>query len=148
VIVSRGSFLRACSSALIGGWLPRWSIAGDRGSAPAASAPPKSAPTEDGAARFRPHVGSVFIVAETGHRLRLRDVTESSVSPELEQFALHFTASSDAPLTHGTYAFLHTALGRIEMFITPIGAPRDGSVYQACFSRIVHAEEEPWQISS
>lgn len=154
MIVSRGSFLRVCGAALVGVSLPRWS----RAAAPPAPAPvPAPDPASAfgaplGAARFSPHVGSLFTIEETGQRVRLTDVAESTVSPGIEQFALHFTAArqpraaavtapSEPSIPHGTYAFRHPALGRMKMFITPVGAPADGPVYQACFSRIRGKEE-------
>jgi len=142
VIVSRGSFLRVCGAALVGASLPRWSLA----AASLAPAPAPGAPLGEGAARFSPHVGSVFTIDETGQRLRLRDVAESAVSPGIEQFALHFTAPAEPSIPHGTYAFRHPVLGRMEMFITPVGAPADGPLYQACFSRI-RAKDEPCRIN-
>jgi hypothetical protein len=135
VIVSRTAFLKLCGAALVGGSVPRWALPDD-----SVAASPGPASAASGAARFSPHVGSLFILEDTGQRLRLRDVAESAVSPGIEQFALHFTSTGPA-ITHGTYAFRHPALGRVEMFITPVGAPAHGPVYQACFSRIVRARE-------
>ena len=143
MIVSRGSFLRACCAGLIGGCLPRWAIAGGGGSGVAAGVP-----AAQGAARFSPHVGSVFTVVETGHTLRLRDVTESTISPGVEQFALHFSGSADAPLEHGLYTFHYGSRTSIDMFITPVGAATGTPIYEACFSRIVQAKEQSWQTSS
>jgi hypothetical protein len=141
VIVSRGSFLRVCGAALVGASLPQWSP----GTKP--PAPALSTSLGEGAASFSPHVGSLFTIEETGQRLQLRDVAESAISPGIEQFALHFTAPAETSIMHGTYTFRHAALGRIEMFITPVGAPAHGPLYQACFSRIVRAKEESWPIN-
>lgn len=143
MIVSRGSFLRACCAGLIGGCLPQWAIAGDSVSGVAAGAP-----AVEGAARFTPHVGSVFTVVETGHRLRLQGVTESTVSPGVEQFALHFSGSADAPLEHGVYTFHYGSRKSIDMFITPVGAATRAPIYEACFSRFVQAKEQSCQTST
>ena len=153
MIVSRGSFLRVCGAALVGAALPRWSVA----AASPDPAPSAGTPLRDGAARFSPHVGSVFTIEETGQRVRLKDVAESTASPGIEQFALHFTAArrsrvavtapSEPSIPHGTYTFRHPALGRTEMYITPVGAPADGPLYQACFSRI-RAKDETCRTNS
>jgi hypothetical protein len=70
------------------------------------------------------------------------------VSANVEQYALNFSGSAQAPLTHGLYTFHHESLGAVHMFITPVGAPGGTPTYQACFSRLVRAETQPCPISS
>jgi hypothetical protein len=137
VIVSRSAFLRVCGAALVGSSLPRWAFAGSSASAGGA---------ETGAAGFRPHLGSFFTVAGTGQQLRLSTITESSVSPNVDQYALNFTAPAGSSIREGIYTLRHSALGPIEMFIAPVGAPGPLTTWQACFSRIVAAKEPSCRI--
>lgn len=125
MIVSRAVFLRLFGAAAVGAALPRW------------TSPP------EGAARFRPHIGSVFTVTggEAKHQVvSLTNVAETTVSPGIEQYALNFSGSPRTPLAHGLYTLHHASLAAIDMFITPVGAPAGAPTYQACFSRILRTE--------
>ncbi len=139
MIVSRAAFLKLCGAALVGGSVPRWAVPADTLATSA-----RTAPAGTGAARFRPHIGSDFTIDGTRERLRLSTIDESPVSPGVEQFALSFTAPEGSSIDHGIYTLRHPALGSIDMFITPIGAPGRVTVCQACFSRLVDAEELSW----
>ncbi len=143
MIVSRSAFLRVCGAAVVGGALPQWAFARGREGVGACAAP-----SDAGAARFRPHVGSLFTVDGTGQHLRLNAITESSVSPNVEQYALNFSAPAGSSIPDGIYALRHAELGSLEMFIAPVGAPGPLTTWQACFSRIVAAKEQPCRINS
>ncbi len=146
MIVSRAVFVRLCGAALVGGVLPRWALPGD------GAAPLLAAAASNGAARFRPHIGSLFTIVDAAvharQQVRLTDIVETMVSVNVEQYALNFSGSAQAPLTHGLYTFHHESLGAVQMFITPVGAPAGTPTYQACFSRLVRTETQPCPISS
>ena len=144
MIVSRAVFLKVCGAAAIGAATPRWASSG------AASCKPAGASTESasGAARFRDHVGSTFNIKELSRSVRLTDVTESRLHPEIEQYSLIFAGEPGAPVEHGTYTFRHSGLGAIDMFISPVGKPGSTPVYEACFSQYVQSKGKPCRINS
>jgi hypothetical protein len=56
--------------------------------------------------------------------------------PDYESFSLMFAGARQEPLPQRIYTFEHSALGRFEMFIVPVGAPDAGRIqYQAVFNR-------------
>ena len=69
--------------------------------------------------------------------LELTTVTERNDSPKVEQFSLIFHNSSGVYLPQAIYDLDHERLGRINLFLVPLG-PRDGQGmdYQAVFNRI------------
>lgn len=54
----------------------------------------------------------------------------------LENFALLFHGSNAVPLTQSTYAFEHEQLGRMDLFIVPVGADADNRYYECIFNRL------------
>ena len=54
-----------------------------------------------------------------------------------ERFSLLFRGRTDQALSQGTYNFAHTELGRLTMFIVPVGLVNAGGErsYQAVFNR-------------
>jgi len=144
VNVSRAGFLKVCGAALVGASLPSWSVSGSRSEGAGLDVngtDTGSANLGEGeAARYRAHVGSLFTLEGVSQKVRLTSVEETAVHTHIEQFSLNFHAVGGAPITHGTYWFGHPALGRIEMFITRVGAPDRVPMYQACFSRIIRAK--------
>jgi hypothetical protein len=127
----------------VGTSLPRWSSVHPSASAATTAANPGSM-----AARYRDHVGTTFTIDEVSHRVRLTSVVESPLHPEIEQFSLLFAGPAGDAIPHGIYTFRHAALGRLEMFITPVGAPSAAPVYQACFSRHLQPKDLLCRISS
>lgn len=140
MIVSRSVFLKVCGAAAIGAAAPRWAPSG---AAPSAPAQPSTESTS-GAARFRGHVGTTFTIEGQTQRVRLTGVTESRLHPDIEQFSLVFAGAPGAQLEHGTYTFRHSALGVIDLFISPVGKPGKTPVYEACFTQYVQLRGEPW----
>ena len=56
----------------------------------------------------------------------------------VEQFSLIFHAPPGEPFPDGIHRLEHAALGRVDLFIVPVGAPNaHRTAYQACFSRRV-----------
>lgn len=142
--ISRGGFLKVLGAAALWPLVdpPRLSAAlDDVFSTEIGPAATQFHLQDGGAALFRRHVDTTFLVrSETGERvaLRLYSVVERPFSPRIEQFSLIFHAPDETADLHGTRACEHAILGRLDMFIVPIGAatarPR---AYEACFSRFV-----------
>ena len=57
-----------------------------------------------------------------------------SQSRELVQFAVVFRGPAKPVFRQGTYAFKNPALGRRDIFITPVASDAEGVDYEACFS--------------
>jgi hypothetical protein len=81
---------------------------------------------------FRVRRGPVWIDA------RLHEVTPSQAHrPGVNEcFSLLFRAGPELPLSQGTHAFEHPALGPFELFITPVHSRTPGSLdYEAVINR-------------
>jgi hypothetical protein len=48
-------------------------------------------------------------------------------------FAIEFSTSTEERIPQGTYRIEHAALGRFDLFLVPIGPPRESQRYQAVF---------------
>jgi hypothetical protein len=88
---------------------------------------------------FAEHLHTRFEIQLNGREaapVELVDVAERHDSPKLEQFSVVFFSGDGRPLPQAIYQLEHPALGRIELFLVPIG-PRDGKgmEYQAVFNR-------------
>jgi len=140
VNISRGGFLKACGAAIIGGSLPEWRLFA-RGVAP------MPAGGERSASFFRRYLGTSFTIDGADGRVRLAEIVEQPLHGHIEQFSLLFHADASSPAAHGTCTFRHAALGSLDMFITPVGAPSGTTVYQACFSRML-SKDVPCPINS
>jgi hypothetical protein len=96
------------------------------------------------AALFQPYLDTTFAARSSdGTRLPLvlARVTEQPITPNVEQFSLSFHARAGTRLPSGTHAFQHPALGAFDLFISPVGASAERTVYEACFSRHVNAKQ-------
>lgn len=68
--------------------------------------------------------------------VQLAEVTERHDSPRLEQFSVIFHGPVEIPLRQGTYLLEHERLGKIELFLVPVG-PEGGHLrYEAVFNRV------------
>jgi hypothetical protein len=143
VSISRAGFLKLCGAGIVGGSLPGWQRLG--GGAEVAL---HAAPADTWASQFRPHVGSSFAIDEVSQRVRLASIAEQPIRDGVEQFSLLFHGSAGVPILHGIYTFHHAALGRLELFITPVGAQAATPVYEACFSRHLSSKELACRINS
>jgi hypothetical protein len=92
---------------------------------------------------FEGRVGEEFVVGEGGPQLStaLVGATEGHHpggrgpdGVERQQFSLVFRGPAEVPLPQGTYTVTHAELGRLELFLVPIGADADGLRYEAAFS--------------
>jgi hypothetical protein len=134
MIVSRATFLKVCGAVAAGVAL-----------SPAADC---SEPALHSSARFLAQIGTTFTIDGVSRPVRLTDVSESALHPHIEQFSLLFAGAPGDGIPHGTYTFRHAELGRIDMFITPVGVPGAAPLYQACFSRYLARKDQPCPINS
>jgi hypothetical protein len=87
---------------------------------------------------FLSRVGETFRVAETGTDLVLAEATSLAVSgankgPRREPFSLLFKGPEPV-LPQRTWALENETLGRLDIFLVPIGADADGVRYEAIFN--------------
>jgi hypothetical protein len=92
------------------------------------------------AASFEPHVGTAFrlVEVEMPPELLLDQVTRFQVqpgAPRTEPFSLVFTGDPVPVLPQQVYALEHPELGRLEIFLVPIGPASTGAMrYEAVFN--------------
>lgn len=89
------------------------------------------------AEHFEPHLESDLVVASCDVSLRLRAIDHSPQVPALglpAPFSLFLSGPPQPRLEQGTYLLDHVELGRLELFLVPIGRP-DGAEtrYQVAF---------------
>jgi len=87
---------------------------------------------------FLPRVGETFRVGETGTDLVLTEAASlaargASAGPRRAPFSLLFRGPKPV-LPQRTWALENEALGRLEIFLVPIGADADGVRYEAIFN--------------
>jgi len=89
---------------------------------------------------FAPHVGTTFTVAgDAPIDLVLADATEAQLSEPQgrgvrPQFSLYFRGPRAPLLPQRIYALDHSELGRLELFLVPIGQDGDATTYEAAFA--------------
>lgn len=141
-MTNRRQFLSRCSTLALAAAFPT-------GVLPAASmVGGNSAGEQLSFASFSKCVGSTFIVQRgTGRntpleliRARLQPATRlaSAKAPDArhEKFSLIFRGPHSAALDQNTYTFEHRQMGRLEMFIVPVGVKDEKhGYYQAVFNR-------------
>ena len=68
--------------------------------------------------------------------LELFAVEEKNYGPQFEQFSVMFRGGpANAHLSQAIYALEHAKLGRIELFLVPVGPDAKGMRYEAVFNR-------------
>ena len=67
--------------------------------------------------------------------LELIEVTELDVSPRVECFSVHFLGPLKPQLAQQIHRLEHERMGMFEIFLTPISADGQGTVYEAIFNR-------------
>jgi hypothetical protein len=69
--------------------------------------------------------------------VKLIEATASTPDTALAQdcFSVVFHGPADRPLEQGTYPLEHTALGRFDLFVVPVGHDEQGYYYEAVFNR-------------
>jgi hypothetical protein len=93
-------------------------------------------------ADFAQWLGSKFRVADdSGHEVALELVEAKSLparqgAPRPEPFSLFFRGSPDRPLDQRIHTMEHDQLGRLGLFLVPIGPGSDGCgpYYQSIFN--------------
>ena len=70
-----------------------------------------------------------------GLPLELIEVVDYADNPKLEQFSLVFRGPRTPWLQQGMVQLEHSALGSMELFITPLGFDEVGMKYQAIINR-------------
>jgi hypothetical protein len=126
-------FLKLAAAAVIGRALPSWPLA-------VFAAPGPLRLDDVSVDVFRPHVHSTFVTA--AGPLTLEEISERPMQPGIAQFSLLFRGRRGEQAQAGTYVFNHAALGRFDIYITPVGVPGERAVYEACFSRHVDERRE------
>lgn len=114
------------------------------------------APDCPGFEQFFRLVGTPFVVRAGSKSAQLWLVKVKPFSPARpdakdagnEKFSLRFRSSEKSPLAQDTYRFEHPRLGRLSIFIVPIGCPDPTQCqYEAIFNRPVNAANFARQIS-
>jgi Domain of unknown function (DUF6916) len=89
---------------------------------------------------FSPHLNSTFAIGlgESSVELTLTQATKQPVRPfpgmMREPFSLIFRSGLPVVLPQRLYPLKHEALGKLDIFIVPIGRDLQGTVYQAVFN--------------
>ena len=89
---------------------------------------------------FSPHLNSTFAIGlgESSVELTLTQATKQPVRPfpgmMREPFSLIFRSGLPVVLPQRLYPLQHEALGKLDIFIVPIGRDLQGTVYQAVFN--------------
>ena len=88
------------------------------------------------ASTFAPHVGSEFRSSDPEAQFLLDDAQElpsQPGAPRPEPFSLVFT--TDARLPQRIYSLEHPVVGRLDLFLVPVGPGPDGRLrYEAVFN--------------
>ena len=89
---------------------------------------------------FSPHLNSTFAlgVGEATLELTLTEATRQPIRPfpgmMREPFSLIFRSGRQVVLPQRIYPFQHDSMGKIDLFIVPVGRDQRGVVYQAVFN--------------
>jgi hypothetical protein len=67
--------------------------------------------------------------------LELIEVTEYTDQPNVEQFCLIFRGPREPWFQQKTHALEHEALGKMDLFMAPLGPDKEGMRYQVIFNR-------------
>jgi hypothetical protein len=88
-------------------------------------------------------LNSSYTIALPGHpalTLELFEVEEKNYSPRLDQFSLFFRGPVSPQIPQATHRLRHDVLGEVDLFLVPVGADAEGTVYQSVFSRFRRSE--------
>jgi len=86
---------------------------------------------------FREQLNTKFNVNMGGQPLALElvEIAEKNDSPRIEFFSLHFLGPVRPILPQQIHRLEHEKLDTFEIFMTPISADSEGTVYEAIFHR-------------
>jgi hypothetical protein len=145
---NRRKFLRDCSLAAAAAACIPAALA----QSPVAAA---TRPGGPGFAEFLAQVNTTFAVRTGAKTIRMK-LVHAGALPAMtvqqvagnENFTLMFHGPRHSPLPQDTYPFDHPQLGRLAIFIVPVGQPvATHCRYQAVFSRTTDAAELARQVS-
>jgi len=88
---------------------------------------------------FSEHLHTTFqlrIPGEASLPLVLTEATEKDQSQNIEQFSLVFRGPLTPYCPQGTYTFEHERLGKMDLFLVPLGPRSGGMCYQVSFCRM------------
>jgi hypothetical protein len=93
---------------------------------------------------FTPHLHSTFGIRLDGEAVLPLELVEvgSTGAPHqdppdntrAQAFSVLFRGPRDAQLSQQIYALEHEAMGRLELFLVPVGPDREGMLYEAVFA--------------
>lgn len=92
-------------------------------------------------AAFEKHVGSQFLAQLSDTQpvaLELVQAEDQGITAHQERFTLLLQGPPDRFLPQATYAVEHPVLGRMDLFLVPIGREQNGFQYEAAFNRLVN----------
>ena len=72
--------------------------------------------------------------------LELVELKEGTSSPRHEQFSLLFHGPQNSFLQQMIYQLDHEKLGRLELFLVPVGTDQQGFQYEAVFNRFLEGD--------
>lgn len=89
-------------------------------------------------ADFKRHVGEQFRIHYGGAQPLPVQLSEVADAPSLAAnlrapFSLLFHGPADGWLQQGTYTFEHDAMGRMDIFVVPLGSDAEGMRYEVIF---------------
>ena len=95
---------------------------------------------------FSPHLNKNFRIhtdSETSLEFELVEVTErelktddgkATIGKERVPFSIVFRATDKEPMPQGIYKIEHSKMGKLELFLVPIGPDEKGMLYEAVFN--------------
>jgi hypothetical protein len=73
---------------------------------------------------------------------KLDTVSDRRLSPQQqERFELVFRGPREPLINQGSYRFQHDEMGDFTLFIVPVAQNNDGTLYEACFNRMLKREQ-------
>ena len=91
---------------------------------------------------------SSFHVQDRGQTVftaELIEVADKNASPRMEQFSLVFRGPMTPALPQGIHELEHATLGKLQLFLVPLGPDDSGMRYEAVFNRFRKPEQSPEQ---
>ncbi len=89
---------------------------------------------------FAQHISTNFSLASAdGESVELELVEATDKTPadiEGEQFSLVFRGPPQPALTQRIYTLEHPDMGKLELFLVPVGLDESGRLYEAFFNRL------------
>lgn len=94
---------------------------------------------------FEPQLKTAFRITRLEHEpveLVLVEATDKTpAGAPGEQFSLIFAGPADQPLAQQIYPLEHPVMGRLDLFLVPVGEGKTGRLYEAFFNRTAFGNE-------